>query len=785
MSRDAQQGQGLPGPNLRGLTGAEARRRLDQFGPNEIPEQRSHPLVTLLGKFWGPIPWMLEATILLQLLLGKGGEAAVIAALLTINAGISFFEEGRAGKALELLRHQLTATARVLRDGVWHTTASAGLVPGDVVHLRMGDLSPADVRIVEGEVLLDQSALTGESVAVEAGAGAMAYAASVVRRGEATGEVTATGQRTYFGKTAELVRTARSTSHLAVTIFKIVRVLIAIDAMLIAALLVYAARADLPLRDVLPFALILLVASVPVALPATFTLATALGAAELARSGVLLTRLSAIEEAAGMDVLCTDKTGTLTENRLKLTATRGFAATSDEDLLKFAVLACDPATQDPIDLAILTAAEERGARAGLPPRLSFVPFDPATRYSLGSYRQAGGELWVVKGAPQAVAALIGAGPEVVEAADGLAASGARVLAVAHGDNRASLRLSGLIALEDPPRADSAALVKGLKDLGIRVVMVTGDNGATARAIAGRVGVDGPLAPADALDHIDGGHALDYGVYARVFPEHKIRLIRLLQKAGHVVGMTGDGVNDAPALKQADVGIAVSSATDVARAAAGVVLTSPGLVDALTTVQISRRIYQRMLTYTINKIMKTLEVAIFLTIGVIITNTFVITPLLIVLMLFTNDLVTMSIATDHVGYSQRPDRWNVRTLMLIGSVLAALVLVLSFAVFFVGRDALGLKLAELQTLVFVMLVATGQGNVYLVRERGPFWRSRPSRWLVASSLADLVVVTAMAATGILMAPVSLTLIVPLLLVVAVYLFILDHLKVRIFRRLAVK
>ncbi len=785
VSRDAQQGQGSPGLTPPGLTGAEAQRRLEQFGPNEIPEQRSHPLVTLLGKFWGPIPWMLEATILLQVLLGRGGEAAVIAALLIVNAGISFFEEGRAGKALELLRHRLTATARVLRDGVWRTTASADLVPGDVVHLRMGDLSPADVRIVEGEVLLDQSALTGESVAVEAGAGAMAYAASVVRRGEATGEVTATGQRTYFGKTAELVRTARSTSHLAVTIFKIVRVLIAIDAMLIAALLVYAAWVDLPLRDVLPFALILLVASVPVALPATFTLATALGAAELARSGVLLTRLSAIEEAAGMDVLCTDKTGTLTENRLKLTETQRVAATSDEDLLKFAALACDPATQDPIDLAILTAADERGARTGLPPRISFVPFDPATRYSLGCYRQADGELWVVKGAPQAVAALIGAGPEVVEAADGLAASGARVLAVAHGGSRASLRLSGLIALEDPPRADSAALVKGLKDLGIRVVMVTGDNGATARAIAGRIGIDGALAPADALDHIDGGHALDYGVYARVFPEHKIRLIRLLQKAGHVVGMTGDGVNDAPALKQADVGIAVSSATDVARAAAGVVLTSPGLVDALTTVQISRRIYQRMLTYTINKIMKTLEVAIFLTVGVIITNSFVITPLLIVLMLFTNDLVTMSIATDHVGYSQRPDRWDVRTLMLIGSLLAGLVLILSFAVFFVGRDVLGLKLAELQTLVFVMLVATGQGNVYLVRERGPFWRSRPSRWLVASSLADLVVVTAMAAMGILMAPVSLRLIVPLLLVVAVYLFILDHLKVRIFRRLAVK
>jgi H+-transporting ATPase len=775
---DARKDHGLPG-----LTETEAQRRLQQFGPNEIPEPRSHPMLILLGKLWGPIPWMLEATILLQILLGKVGEAAIIAVLLGVNAGISFIEEGRAGKALDLLRRRLTATARVLRDGEWRSMATAGLVPGDVVHLRMGDLAPADVRITEGEILLDQSALTGESVAVETGAGAMAYAASVVRRGEATGEVMATGQRTYFGKTAELVRTARSTSHLALTIFKIVRVLIVIDVVLIGALLVYAARADLPVRDVLPFALILLVASVPVALPATFTLATALGAAELARSGALLTRLSAIEEAAGMDVLCTDKTGTLTENRLTLAAMRRFAATSDDELLRLAALACDAATQDPIDLAIQKAAAARGVHDATPVRIDFVPFDPATRYSLGHYREPDSELWVVKGAPQAIFALLDAVPDAAEAIDGLAASGARVLAVAHGDSRARLRLSGLVALEDPPRADSAALVKGLKDLGIRVVMVTGDNAATAGVIAQRVGIDGPVAPAGALDAIEADRALDYAVYARVFPEHKIRLIRLLQKAGHVVGMTGDGVNDAPALKQADVGIAVASATDVARAAAGVALTVPGLVDALKAVQISRRIYQRMLTYTINKIVKTLQVAVFLTVGVIVTHSFVITPLLIVLLLFANDFVTMAIATDNVGFSQRPDRWNVRTLMLIGGLLATLVLILSFGVFFVGRDMLGLNLAELQTLVFVMLVATGQGNVYLVRERGPFWRSRPSRWLIVSSVVDLVVVTGMAAMGILMAPVSITLIGLLLVVVAAYLVVLDHLKVRMFRHMA--
>ena len=780
MDRRLPNAQGLPG-----LTEAEAQRRLQQYGTNEIPERHSRPLVKLLRKFWGPIPWMLEATIALQILLGRSGEAAVIAALLAVNALISFVEEGRANKALDLLRNRLTATARVLRDGVWRPTAASRLVPGDVVHLRMGDLSPADVRIVEGGVLLDQSALTGESVAVETRTGAMAYAASVVRRGEATGEVTATGPNTYFGKTAELVRTAHAESHLTALIFRIVRILIAIDAALIAALLIYAAWADLPLRDVLPFALILLVASVPVALPATFTLATALGAVELARSGVLLTRLSAIEEAAGMDVLCTDKTGTLTENRLTLTAMERLAAASNDELLRLAALASDPATQDPFDLAILNAASSQGLLSDPPHRVEFIPFDPATRYSLGRYESPEEELCVVKGAPKAVSALAISPPDASDAIARLASSGARVLAVAAGRSREGLSLSGLVALEDPPRPDSEALVKGLKDLGIRVLMVTGDNADTAKAIAERVGISGPVAKADTVDRLEGEYALDYGVYARVYPEHKIRLIRLLQSAGHVVGMTGDGVNDAPALKQADVGIAVESATDVARAAAGVALTAPGLTDVLTAVRISRRIYQRMLTYTINKIMKTLEIAIFLTLGVILTQTFAITPLLIVLLLFTNDLVTMSIATDHVSYSRHPDRWDVRNLMLTAGILAAFVLILSFTVFFVGRDRLGLNLPELQTLVFVMLVATGQGNVYLVRTRGPFWRSRPSRWLLMSSTIDLIIVCIMAISGILMAPIKPMLVMALLVVVAAYLVVLDRLKVQIFRRLGVE
>ncbi len=770
---------------LVGLTTAEAQRRLAEYGANEITERQPHPILALLHKFWGPIPWMLEVTILIQVLLDKTGEAAIVGALLVFNAAVSFFEEGRASKALALLRSRLTTRARALRDGRWQSVAAAGLVPGDCVHIRMGDLSPADIRIVNGHVLLDQSVLTGESAPVEAGPGTLAYAAANVRRGEATGEVVATGQRTFFGKTAELVQTAKSASHLQATIFAIVKTLIVIDAVLVCALLLYAAWAGLPLTDVIPFALILLVASVPVALPATFTLATALGSTELAHHGVLVTRLSAIEEAAGMKVLCTDKTGTITENHLALAAALPFASESEGELLRWAALASDPATQDPIDLAILAAAEARNLLVGLPRRVEFVPFDPAQRYSLGQYEDAMGTLCVVKGAPRSIAALIANAPDIGAAAEKLAAGGNRVLAVASGSDRNSLHLAGLVALEDPPRSDSGSLVGGLKDLGVRVLMVTGDNLATARAVGERVGIGSRVAAAEGLDRLNADQALDHDVYARVFPEHKIKLVRLLQTAGYIVGMTGDGVNDAPALKQADVGIAVASATDVARAAAGVVLTAPGLVDALTAVKISRRIYQRMLTYTINKIMKTLEIAVFLSVGVMLTRTFVITPLLIVLLLFTNDFVTMSIATDRVTYSQTPDRWNVKTLMITGGALAALVLVLSFAVFFVGRDFLGVPLSQLQTLVFVMLVATGQGNVYLIRERGHFWRSRPGPWLVASSIADLAVVGLMATNGVLMTPVKPLLIVELLTAVAIYLLIIDQFKVLLFQRFKIR
>ena len=763
-----------------GLSSAEAERRLQETGPNTVPEEKRHPLRALLFKFWAPVPWMLEAAVALEIALGKIDEAAVIAALLVLNAVLAFAQESRADRALALLRGRLSARARVRRDGRWHVIPAGELVPGDAIHLRLGDVVPADVRIGSGQMLLDQSALTGESLPVEAAAGASAYAGSTIRRGEATGEVTATGTRTYFGRTAELVRTAKTVTHLEGLIFTIVRYLVALDVVLVVALLVYAIATALPLTDTLPFALVLLVASVPAALPATFTLAQAFGAQELARRGVLITRLSAIEEAAAMDVLATDKTGTITENRLTLAALEPSASRTERELLRLAALASDDATQDPIDLAVLAAASAQGALGPTPERPSFVPFDPSTKRSEALVREGDARLRVVKGAPLAVAALVAGAPDLHAATERLAVGGQRVIAVAAGPEDA-LELTGLLALRDLPRADSAQLIASLRSLGVRVIMITGDGLETARAVAAQVGIGARACTAEALRKADAAPVLDCDVYAGVLPEDKFNLVRALQHAGHVVGMTGDGVNDAPALKQAEVGIAVASATDVAKAAASVVLTNAGLAEVVAAVETSRRIYQRMLTYTLNKIVKTLEIAVFLSAGVMRTGVFVVTPLLMVLLLFTNDFVTMSIATDRVSFSPQPDRWRVPELMRTAAALAAVILALSFTVFFVGRDVLHLPLAELQTLVFVMLVLSGQGTVYVVRERRHFWRSRPSAWLLAATAADIALVAFLALEGIFMAPVTPTLLAGLLAAVLAMLLALDFLKLRILRR----
>ena len=764
-----------------GLSTKEAAQLLAQYGPNSVAEEREHPLRALWSKLSAPVPWMLEITILLEFLLHKNIEGGVIAVLLVFNAVLSFVQEDHARRALSLLRRRLAIQVRVRRDGVWQRLAAERIVPGDLIYLRVGDMVPADVRLSDGDALIDHSALTGESTPVNATAGSTAYAAGMIRRGEASAVVTATGGRTFFGKTAELVRQAKSPGHLQQTIFTIVKYLVAFDIVLAVVVLVFALWTGMGWTDILPFCLMLLVASIPVALPATFSLASAFGTQELARRGVLVSRLSAIEEAAAMDALATDKTGTLTKNELSLAMVAPVSPYSEADVIRYAALASGEATQDPIDIAILAAARSRGVDTASFVVRGFVPFDPSTKCSEALVEHGTDTIRIVKGAPGKIATLTGA--SAFQEAERLAGEGYRVLAVAAGPEQ-RLTTIGFLALLDPPRDDSRGLVESLHGLGVRVLMITGDGLATASTVAAKAGISGTACSPDRLRTDMDAAAIECNVFAGVFPEDKFRLVQALQRAGHVTGMTGDGVNDAPALRQADVGIAVANATDVAKAAASIVLTNPGLTDIVPAIETSRRIYQRMLTYTLNKIIKTLEIALFLSLGVILTRSLVVTPVMIVLLLFTNDFVTMSIATDRVTFSKRPERWQIRALMLTAAPLAGLLVLFSLSVLFAGLRILRLPEGQIRTLVFLTLVFGGQGTVYLVRERGHLWRSRPSRWMVWSSCADIAIVSLLATQGILMAPLPAPFVGALLLALMLYLFIVDYLKIAIFRRFGI-
>ncbi|MDA8311211.1 MAG: plasma-membrane proton-efflux P-type ATPase [Actinomycetota bacterium] len=772
-----------PGPEagaataaLGGLSSAEAAERLEASGPNAVAEARPNRALTLARGFWGLVPWMLEAAIGIELYLGNWVEAVVIAALLVFNAGLSFFQQNKAQRALGLLRQRLNVTARVRRDGRWQEVPAAGLVPGDVVHLRVGDIVPADVELADGSIEVDQSQLTGESAQVDKGPGATAYSGSLVARGEASGVVSATGTHTYFGKTAELVRVAEAPRRLEILIVRIAKYLAAVVVALAAAVFVYWGVEGRSFLDMLPFGLMLLVASVPVALPAMFTMSATLGAQGLAQNGILVTRLSAIEDAATMDVVCLDKTGTVTQNRLSVEALEPRGSTSPDELLRLAALASDEATQDPIDLAVLAAARARGLPDGSA-RETFVPFDPATKRSEATVREDGKVLRVLKGAPAFLSALVSdTDPTTSADVERLSAGGSRVLAVAAGDG-ASLELAGLVALADPPRPESAELIRRLHASGMKVLLVTGDGEDTARAVATKVGITGAVAPPGTLhEGVDPAAISGFEVFAGVLPQDKFTLVEALQKSGHVVGMTGDGVNDAPALRQADVGIAVADSTDVAKAAASLVLTRPGIGEIMAAIQGSRRIYERMKTFVVTMLARKIGIPVFLAGGVVLAGIFVTTPALIVLLMFGTDIATMTLSTDQVVPSEGPDRWSVASLVATGAGIGVLLVAASAAVY-LSKYLFSLSLHQTQTLAFVWLVfGAAQAILYLMRNPRWFWhRPYPSRILALSSVADIVGVGLIAWFGWLTAPISIGLIAATFGLAAVFLVVADLLK----------
>ena len=709
-----------------------------------MPDTALHPLRMAIEKFWAPVPWMLEAAIVLELALDKYVEAAIIAALLVFNAALGLFQESRAQATLAALKSRLALNASVRRDGAWKTVPATELVPGDVVKLSLGAVVAADVHLTGGEVLLDQSMLTGKSVPIEAGAGVQTYAGALVRRGEAVAEVTATGARTKFGRTAELVRTAHVVSNQQKAVLRVVRNLASFNGVVIALLVAYAWFLKMPLDEIIPLVLTAVLASIPVALPATFTLAAALGARALARLGVLPTRLSAVDEAASMNVLCADKTGTLTLNALTVTTVHPMPGFDEAHVLALAALASSDGGQDPVDGAIRAAAARKAA-ADAPRLIEFSAFDPAKKMSEANATDStGSPLRIVKGASAVVIGLAQPSPTATAVANELEAKGFRVLAVAIGSTTA-MKLAGLIALSDPPRPDSAALISELNGLGVRTVMVTGDAPATASIVAKAVGLNGAICPPGPIP--EAVQPEQFAVFAGVLPEDKYKLVKAFQNGGHTVGMCGDGANDAPALRQAQMGIAVSTATDVAKSAAGMVLTEPGLAGIVAAVKEGRVTFQRILSYTLNSITKKIVQVLFLAVGLVMTGQAVLTPLLMVLIMITGDFLGMSLTTDNVWPSPTPNAWRIGNLTIAGVIMGLGELLFCTSVFALGIHRLGLGIGALQTLAFVAIVFGNQATTYTNRERRHLWSSRPSYWLVASSAADVLIASTLAIGGI--------------------------------------
>ena len=763
-----------------GLSSDDARTRLATSGPNEMPDTALAPWRRVLAKFWAPVPWMLEAAVILQVVLHEYTEAAVIAALLLFNAALGFFNEARAQATLVALKSRLALTASVRRDGAWKTIPASGLVPGDTLKLSLGGVVAADVKLLAGSVLLDQSMLTGESVPIEVGAGVETYAGALVRRGEATALVTATGVHTKFGHTAELVRTAHVVSTQEKTVVRVVRNLAIFNGGLIALLVTYALVRKMPHDDIVHLVLTAILASIPVALPATFTLAAALGAKALARLGVLPTRLSAVDEAATLDVLCSDKTGTLTLNDLTVTALRAETGFDEPHLLAMAALASSEGGQDPVDGAIRAAAAKRPI-SDAPKLDKLIPFDPATKLSDATAVDAkGSTLRAVKGAFAVVSKLADASSTAAAAAEEFEGKGFRVLAVAVGGK--TLKLVGVIALSDPPRPDAADLIKQLKALGVRTVMVTGDAPATAKIVASQVGIEGAICPQGQIP--ENVSPESFAVFAGVMPEAKFHLVQAFQKSGHTVGMCGDGANDAPALRQAQMGIAVSTATDVAKSAAGIVLTKPGLEGVVAAVKEGRITFQRILTYTVNSVTKKIVQVLFLAVGLLITGQAILTPMLMVLVMITGDFLGMSLTTDNVRPSPTPSVWRVGDLTLAGIFMGLSELVLCVVALVLGKYHLGFGIDTLRTLAFVVIVFGNQATTYTNRARRHLWSIAPSRWLVLSSVVDLAIASTMANRGIAMAPLPLVVIGAILVGSVVFAFLVDFVKIPVFRHLKI-
>jgi H+-transporting ATPase len=746
-----------------GLSKAEAVKRLAQYGPNEIAEHKTNPLLKFLSYFWGPIPWMIEVAVILSGAVGHWPDFFIILVLLLANAVVGYTEERQAGNAIDALKAKLAINARVRRDGKWVTPPARELVPGDAIRLRLGDIVPADARLLDGdEISVDQSALTGESLPATCNPGDAVFSGSIVRRGEIGALVYATGTNTYFGKTAELVQDAHTVSHFQKAVLKIGNYLIMLAVGLVTVIVVTAILRGDPVLTTLQFALVLTVAAIPVAMPTVLSVTMAVGARLLAKKKAIVSRLVAIEELAGVDVLCADKTGTLTQNSLTLGDPFCLGDTAAADVILAGALASRADNNDPIDLAVLAGLNDPKALHSYTVT-HFEPFNPVdkrTEATVKATRKAAFK--VSKGAPQVILALAHdtakIKPAVDKAVNEFAARGYRSLGVARADASGQWQFLGVLPLFDPPRKDAKTTIATALAMGVTVKMVTGDALAIAKETAAKVGLGTDILDAAGLGDVKKKETAAVAKsietadgFAQVFPEHKYHIIDVLQKHGHIVGMTGDGVNDAPALKKADCGIAVSGATDAARAAAAIVLLTPGLSVIIDAIKESRKIFQRMNSYAMYRIAETLRVLLFMTGAILVFNFYPVTAIMIVMLALLNDGAILSIAYDNVRYKMQPEAWNMRLVLGIATVLGVVGPIAAFGLFYLGDRVFDLGHPRLQTMMYLMLSVAGHLTIFLTRTRGPFWSIRPARILLLAVIGTQTVATLIAVFGIFMHP----------------------------------